>query len=277
MFGINRKNNQKEEQENSLHNSNSHNLSNTINDQIPTALNSINTTNLINNKENLNLQNMTNDINISNSNSSNNPINWTEDFSWSRILMSDSESLRQIGAVYRQKDTNMVALVRRLEYFPSLKLISSTRKLFEDEIFRLNKVKEVVDFESNQLKETNPILTQAGMEVESELSKITIEMESFEKKLSSEVKIVDHLVQTIIAHENKKPESIAALLRIYEFDLDKNNIVIHKSSLSQNPATQAPNLTNNNGYNNVNQNNKSTFPSLKPAEVLSKTPENKKN
>ncbi len=171
----------------------------------------------------------TNNANTKNSQWDENLV-WTQDQSWSRILMSDSESLRQTGSVFRQKDTNMVVLVRRLEYFPTLDLIKSTRKLFNDEINRLVKVKEVVDNESSHLKEQNPILTQAALEVESELAKITVEKNAFEEKLTSEIKIIDDLVQTIIVHENKKPEILASLLKLYSFDLDKNNNIIHQSA-----------------------------------------------
>lgn len=228
MFSLNRDKEQKTDRHSSIN----------------SLLDEKNTQNEINSNENI----MNNQENIE----SNKEGNWNEDFSWSRILMSDSESLRQTGSVYRQKDTNMVSLVRRLELFPSNELILSTRKLFEDEIHRLNKVREVVEFESNQLKDSNPILTQAAMEVESELSKISIEKESFEKKLTSEVRIIDDLVQTIISHESKNPALIAALLKIYNFDLDKGNKVIHKS---------------NEAYFEKPQ---SSFSSLKPSETLAK-------
>lgn len=182
-------------------------------------------------------QNSQNRQNNNNANNNDNSQDWDQDPSWSKILMSDSESLRQQGTVYRQKDTNMVVLVRRLEYFPKLSVIKSTRKLFDEEISRLNKVKDVVEFESNNMPDQNPILAQAALEVESELNRIVIERESFEKKLNSEVDIIDGLVQTILSYENKKPEMVGALLKLYDFDLDNGNKVNHQSNSTTNVQT----------------------------------------
>lgn len=183
-----------------------------------------NDSNFDNNKQ---LSDLTNLDNLS---KGNNPIwetnlDWLDNISWSKILISDSENLRQNGLLNRQKDTLMVVLIRRLEYFPGIQTIKQIQGLFDAEIGKLEATKDAIKAptSSDQNIENeatqNPILTQASLEVESELKKILIEKESFDRKLESEVEILRDLCKTIAGQtDNLGKEKLFALLNLYDFE-----------------------------------------------------------
>ena len=157
-------------------------------------------------------------------------LNWTEDLSWSKVMLSDAENMRQTGSTTRLKDTAMVVLVRRLENFPSVETIQKVRKSFESEINRLKSVKEAMKHSFREVNsEQNPTLLQAEAEVESELSKISVEKDSFENKIMGEVKIIEKLVENIVKHE-KPRELVVALLKLYNFDENTGGDIYHMST-----------------------------------------------
>ncbi len=154
-------------------------------------------------------------------------LDWLDNVSWSKILISDSENFRQNGLLNRQKDTLMVVLIRRLEYFPNIQTINQIRNLFEAEIAKLEATKDAIKAptSSNQEIENeatqNPILTQASLEVESELKKIMIERDSFDKKICSEIEILSDLCRTIAGqNDDLGKQKMLALLSLYSFEYD---------------------------------------------------------
>lgn len=158
-------------------------------------------------------------------------LHWVDDISWSKVLMSDSENLRQGNTINRQKDSAMVVLVRRLEYFPNAETINNVRGLFQKELNRLNSVRDAMNFDDVQQNEQNPILTQAGIELASELNKIKIEQDAFERKVAGEVEIINNLVNTI--EDNGKPRAqVIALLHLYDFGEDNEGRIYHISTPS---------------------------------------------
>jgi hypothetical protein len=162
-------------------------------------------------------------------------LNWADDLSWSRVLMSDAETLKQTGTVTTQKDSLLVVLVRRLEAFPQMETISSVRNLIESEINRLKSVKTVMQHGQNsEQNDKNPILVQAKVEVESELTKVMIEKKAFEDKLEGEIRIINNLIDNIIKgseDQKKMHDKIIALAHIFNFEEDENNKVYHLSTL----------------------------------------------
>ena len=148
---------------------------------------------------------------------------WADDVSWSKVLISESENLRHTGTINRQKDSAMVILVRRLEHFPSVEIIQAVRQNIQKDITRLNSVKEAMQPTPGQKPDSNPILTQTNVELSSELNKIIIEQEAFEKKILSELEIINTLIDSIV--NSGKPRSlIHALLEIYQFGITQKGV-----------------------------------------------------
>ena len=148
---------------------------------------------------------------------------WADDVSWSKVLISESENLRHTGTINRQKDSAMVILVRRLEHFPSLETIQAVRQNIQKDITRLNSVKDAMQPTPGQKPDSNPILTQTNVELSSELNKIIIEQEAFEKKILSELEIINTLIDSIV-NSGKPRELIHALLEIYQFGITQKGV-----------------------------------------------------
>ncbi len=148
---------------------------------------------------------------------------WADDVSWSKVLISESENLRHTGTINRQKDSAMVILVRRLEHFPSVETIQAVRQNIQKDITRLNSVKDAMQPTPGQKPDSNPILTQTNVELSSELNKITIEQEAFEKKILSELEIINTLIDSIV-NSGKPRELIHALLEIYQFGITQKGV-----------------------------------------------------
>lgn len=159
---------------------------------------------------------------------------WLEGMSWSRVLLSNSENMRQNSTLGRQKDTLLVILIRRLEAFPGQQTITKIRQLFKSELERLSFVKEAmqpsVQFISDITttkdlsKEQNPILTQTALELESEEKKIAIEQEAFEKKVSSELGILENICSSIFESSPEKKQKVILILQLYGFELIDTNL-----------------------------------------------------
>ena len=148
---------------------------------------------------------------------------WADDVSWSKVLISESENLRHTGTINRQKDSAMVILVRRLEHFPTVETIQAVRQNIQKDIIKLNSVKEAMQPMHGQKSDSNPILTQTNVELSSELNKIIIEQEAFEKKIQSELEIINTLIESIV-NSGKPRELIYALLQIYQFGITKDGV-----------------------------------------------------
>ncbi len=148
---------------------------------------------------------------------------WADDVSWSKVLISESENLRHTGTINRQKDSAMVILVRRLEHFPTVKTIQAVRQNIQKDITRLNSVREAMQPIAGQKPDRNPILTQTNVELSSELNKIIIEQEAFEKKIQSELEIINTLIESIV-NSGKPRTLIYALLEIYQFGITRDGV-----------------------------------------------------
>ena len=216
---------------------------------------------------------------------------WADDVSWSKVLISESENLRHTGTINRQKDSAMVILVRRLEHFPTVETIQAVRQNIQKDITRLNSVKEAMLPISGQKPDSNPILTQTNVELSSELNKIIIEQEAFEKKIQSELEIINTLIESIV-NSGKSRELIHALLQLYKFGITQEG-VYHTStppiptpeeqvilaqedvSESQNPEKTEPSTAQS--QEETQEETKNTEIDIKTQEIedQKKTPKNK--
>jgi hypothetical protein len=151
-------------------------------------------------------------------------LDWTNP-SWSKVLLSDSESFRSDSTVNRQKESPMVLLVKRLELFPSKEIILNISNLFDKELQKLYSVRNAMG-ERDKEEDQNPILTQTEIEVKSEITKIQIEAEALQKKLEAEKSIIADLIDIgiKIGFEFSK---LKILLELYGFEINEENKVSH--------------------------------------------------
>jgi hypothetical protein len=176
-------------------------------------------------------------------------VDWSDDISWSKVLISESESLRHTGTINRQQESAMVILVKRLELFPTPEIILAVRKNLENDILKINSVRNAmqidtkVDNQGNIKPELNPILSQTGIELTSELNKISIEKDSFEKKIKAETGIIQSLVENIL-NNGKSKDLLHTLLHLYEFRFDTKDRVYHISSPIELESTGNSDQTN---------------------------------
>jgi hypothetical protein len=164
----------------------------------------------------------------------NSNLNWADSrISWSRVMISQTEEYSQYGISHRVKDTPLVVLVRRLEEFPHKNTIKQIRDNLDKHINRLKSVQAAMNYqeagEESEESTHNPILTEAGAQLASELKKVAIESQMFNQKITGEVDTINELVNAITA-TGKSHKLVLAVLELYDFFEDKYNTIYHIST-----------------------------------------------